>query len=387
MSNCVQYPDNDSIDVIDNEQVIRYCRSLDSPSVSSTSVITMTGFVELGDTELQKDISFKPPCIVSLAIESNVIDLQESSECVDPKLQEVKTTLVDTCNLMLKDDGDYLRKLETIHQEQFLLVVEETIHVLTKMEKCRSSSSNDDDVTGDEYGEDSCTCMDSSYTFQGSKQSHDGYVLNFDACEGEHDMEVSVEDQEYGHVQSFHKGAKKLLITDPASFKNPNSFANLTEVLREIGKRNGIDRYGGRKKKWSIICVDGLPYVLIHKLKMEAVLCETESCGQSFMSKKEFIRHHSDAHPSERVHFVYEFDWLYLHIGAGHYEHNLLKSFIHHNWVPVFEHVCDLLKFKSTKAKAFVKSANDHHLSWKLLLLYHECFLKELIHPYMLSIY
>ena len=120
----------------------------------------------------------------------------------------------------------------------------------------------------------------------------------------------------------------------------------------------------------TIICVDGLPYHLISNLMDQAVICTTDNCCQEFLTMKEFNSHHQEHHPNLRVKYVPEFDWISLQIGAGHLEHNALKAFTALNWVPFCDHLCTTVRCSTPRAKEFVKSPTDHHLSWKLILIF-----------------
>ena len=147
-------------------------------------------------------------------------------------------------------------------------------------------------------------------------------------------VSVPALNEKYAHINSNHIVKKCVKITDLASYKNPNSIATVVSVLRNIGVRQGIHRYGGKRRYWSFMCRNGLPFMLITKLKHEAVICSR--CKQQFLHRKEFVRHHVANHRDAEISYVYKFDWIYVNIGAGHYDHNLLKAFLGLNWVPFF---------------------------------------------------
>ncbi|CAG2237124.1 unnamed protein product [Mytilus edulis] len=85
--------------------------------------------------------------------------------------------------------------------------------------------------------------------------------------------EVHSEFAQFYHVTSTHQGKHEFFFTDPVVC-NPNSSLSVARVLRKIGEENDILRYGGRKRHWTFICCDGLPYMIIRKLKQEAVICK-----------------------------------------------------------------------------------------------------------------
>ncbi len=46
---------------------------------------------------------------------------------------------------------------------------------------------------------------------------------------------------------------------------------------------------------------------------------------------------------------LYDFDWVYLYVADGHYEHNALKAYFKINWKPVFSRLARELGFMSHK--------------------------------------
>ncbi|CAC5422487.1 unnamed protein product [Mytilus coruscus] len=194
--------------------------------------------------------------------------------------------------------------------------------------------------------------------------------------------EVHSEFSQFDHVTSNHQGKHELFLTDPV-FCNPNSSLSVARVLRKIGAENDIIRYGGRKRHWTFICCDGLPYMIIRKLKQEAVICVFADCNKSFLTLEEYNKHANQSNPDEQRKYVLEFDWLYLKIGLGHYEMNLIKSFFELNWVPFLEAMCEEMGFESDASKLFAKRCKDHHKSWRLLLIFHLGSLQELVLPYV----
>ena len=72
-----------------------------------------------------------------------------------------------------------------------------------------------------------------------------------------------------------------------------------------------------------------------------------------------------------------------MRIGAGHYEMNAVKAFFELNWTPYLEKMCELMGFQSPNAKSFAKSCKDHHVAWKLLLIFHISSLREMVVPFV----
>ncbi|CAC5391852.1 unnamed protein product [Mytilus coruscus] len=195
---------------------------------------------------------------------------------------------------------------------------------------------------------------------------------------------VEEEDEErYQQVQSNHSEKHNIVLTDPV-YCNPNSMETVARVLRKIGTENGIVRYGGTKREWTFVCCDGLPFMICKKLKEEAVICIEPDCKKKFLTRKEFTLHADQEHPdAKNCQFMYEFDWFYLRIGAGHYEMNLLKAFFELNWIPFLEVLCEKMGFLSDAAKMYAKACKDTHKSWHLLMVFHTSGLRELVIPYV----
>jgi translation initiation factor 2 beta subunit (eIF-2beta)/eIF-5 len=69
----------------------------------------------------------------------------------------------------------------------------------------------------------------------------------------------------YSNVDSLnHTVIPEIHVQDPV-FVNPCSYAACATVLRNIGTKAGITRYGG-KRHWIVVCCEGLPYGLCRRL-------------------------------------------------------------------------------------------------------------------------
>ena len=191
----------------------------------------------------------------------------------------------------------------------------------------------------------------------------------------------SKESGRYTHVPSNHPDDPPLVrISDPL-FVNPNSYQNLTLLLRKLGKDAGVESYGGTQRKWLIVCCDGLPYHMLINIVKETRTCAL--CQSSFMGKNLLQKHFNESHENEEVKFHFEFDWAVLKIGSGHFEMNMVKSFTELNWIPLMEHLCETMGFKSETAKASAKKCNNHHKAWSLILIFHMGTLSELVVEYV----
>ncbi|CAC5389991.1 unnamed protein product [Mytilus coruscus] len=184
----------------------------------------------------------------------------------------------------------------------------------------------------------------------------------------------------FEHVKTNHKEKTDLVMGKPV-FVNPNSNDSVALVLRQIGINSGIMKYNGQDRHWTFVCCDGRPHSLYHKILDECIICCY--CQNSFMSRKLYREHHKINHANLIPSFAKEFDWLYLRIGLGHYEMNVIKSFFELNWTPYLESMCELLNFTTDNAKTFAKTCKDHHVAWQLLLVFHTTAMKEMVLPFV----
>ena len=102
---------------------------------------------------------------------------------------------------------------------------------------------------------------------------------------------------------------------------------------------SGIYLYGTGQRQALEVCCDGLPHGIIQALKEECVLCMHKDCqgngDNSYMSFSAFKEHHLEKH-NEAYKYVREFDWLYLRLADGHFEHTALMSSFKINWILFF---------------------------------------------------
>ena len=402
--------DGDLINVFDNEQVIGFKSAIKPKHKAKVSIITNKGYLIFdGSGDLQKEQSLKPPQILKL----ESLDQGTASRTKAEFEEAVKGMIDGESEIRVYERHKY------VHYEQLYYFVENAIKVVAaeqhKNGTCVSDSVDQtvQDTRTEELFLTCCSCgtknvrrkivctgcnskegikmarnnaKDTNSNTETPKQTS-FCKIQFETKEDDsvditttYGVETS---ERYDHVNSNHLGKKELVITDPV-FCNPNSFESVALVLRQIGIENGITRYGGSRRHWTFICCDGIPYLICKKLKEEAVICAIDDCSDSFLSKKEYHIHVQNAHSdAPECKYVYEFDWFYLRIGAGHYEMNLVKSFFELNWVPFIETLCEEMGFSSDAAKLFAKNCKDHHKSWYLLVIFHLAVLRELAVPYV----
>ena len=113
----------------------------------------------------------------------------------------------------------------------------------------------------------------------------------------------------YGQVDiEFLENNIKVMVGEPDPL-NPNSFANIACILRNIGKRAGVKKYCAHgTREWIFIENDGGIYTILIKLITNVVQCL--NCFESFYGVDAFENHSCFILHSSR--FGFEFDWLIL---------------------------------------------------------------------------
>ena len=329
----VAVPKCDVVNVFDNEQVIRYRRTIDPGATSKTSVVTSCAFVQF-DSKLQQDPTLVQSFVHNLEEYDNYITMARTEKAKET-LKLMRRTFEDGIKGIIDQKTEVHEKLRTVHNNMWENSIVEKLNIVMK-EK--------------------------------------GLAI---------DTDFDKEQVRYGHVETGHLGKKEVTLMEPALYANPNSYENVAKVLREIGKRNGVSIYGGNDRAWTFVCCDGLPFNIVRKLISDGLLCI--HCKGFYIGMNELCLHHHEIHPGKELSFLHEFSWVFPIIGNGHYEHTLLRSFFDINWIPFLECVAEEIGYKSNKSKAYIKSANNHHMSWQILLLLFDGFLLELMNMYINS--
>eukprot|EP00795_Rhopilema_esculentum_P009658 gene9658-17420_t len=116
-------------------------------------------------------------------------------------------------------------------------------------------------------------------------------------------------------VQSVVAGQPDLL--------KPNSYENISQILRNLPTRVGISRYGTGLRQWIILEVDGTIFCIVEQLILNTLYCP--SCKTSFYGNEEFQKHGcTDITHVEPEH---EFDWIILQPDLLHTEISSGKAF------------------------------------------------------------
>ena len=192
----------------------------------------------------------------------------------------------------------------------------------------------------------------------------------------------------YNHVNSSHSGlSTDVILLDPV-FLNPNSIDNIILVLRHIARKAKIAKYYKDCERptdaryWTFVCCDGLPHGLVRKLIEEYLVCSV--CETGILGIHD-AQKHAAKHTGSGItaNFVREFDWIFLLTGEGHYEMNLMKSFMELNWNVFMKTLVEAMGWSSERAQQCALNCTDNHKTWQMILIFHTGTLLELVKPYV----
>ena len=194
---------------------------------------------------------------------------------------------------------------------------------------------------------------------------------------------LNSEEKPYDHVPSGHpKIPPAVTMCDPV-FVNPCSYEAVKVVLRQIGKSADISSYGTGIREWLVLYMDGTPYILAQKLIRETFICQ--ECGACIDGEDKLESHYRSMHAALPIKQCLEFDWVLLRPGAGHYEMNMIKSFVELNWEVFFSSLAYEVGFRSELAQKYAKSCGDNHKAFELLNIFRAGTVDELLVPYVRS--
>ena len=301
-------PPGDIGSIFDNQQVLHSRYQIVPENKIQSSVLCNHLWVQMTpDGVLQKDKSFKPKNWLNIdGFESKISDIRQWK-------------------------GDHFSSLETVHAEQVMLFINSAIASVYNEQVINADGSISDHIdniiTQQQIEKLYVVCQFCGAQMQrrcrlcacGKSLQHSRDVLNkttqnkynvdlnsprntkviFENEENEDESEEENEEQDdrkYAHVVHHHPEVQPVLhLADPI-FLNPNSFKNVASVLRTIGKKAGIKRYGGDVREWTVVCSDGLPFNLMLKLLEETRCCNI--CNLSFFGD-DIRKHFKESHPNE----------------------------------------------------------------------------------------
>ena len=141
-----------------------------------------------------------------------------------------------------------------------------------------------------------------------------------------------------------------VVVTGEPEMLNPNSYEAIAEIIRSIGQKLGITRYGAGKREWVFMECDGGIYIIAEKLISNVFLCST--CNISFYGREAYKEH--SCKPPESAELVREFDWVVLIPGLLHLEMNAARSYMKLNWDIIMRDIVNVLGFTSSKAQQYI---------------------------------
>ncbi|XP_071139288.1 uncharacterized protein [Mytilus edulis] len=409
-------PDGTLITGFDNEQVVGYKRGLGEGSKSLTSVITTIVNTTMHDKEnsnVQLNENFKPKNWFSVNHFIEKLKNASSNETNSERVKRIKTDkeyFIKEVSQIRDSSLPLFTTLEKIHYDQMYFFLSKAIkdvlneqenandEIIDYVDKQAHQESRQKNIivctrcgTENPKRKQICENCQEREGIKEAKQAQQRTKKCDDVSKSVGSKEISLNTpletataisghQRFEHVPSNHKESTKLMMGRPV-FLNPNSNEAVALILRSIGISSGIKRYEGNNRHWTFVCCDGRPHSLYQKLLTESVICSY--CNQAFLNRKAYKDHHKLKHQGKSSTFSLEFDWLYMRIGLGHFEMNVIKSFFELNWTPFLEKMCEIMQFTSDNAKNFAKTCKDHHVAWQLLLVFHTTSLKEMVVPFV----
>lgn len=170
------------------------------------------------------------------------------------------------------------------------------------------------------------------------------------------------------------------LVNDDPIFKLPNSYASCKEIVRKLGERLGVVRYRGARH-FPVLACDGQPYVLLQKIIRNHIVCPV--CKAAVWGIDAFQKHVRSDHIGQAPSPDYEFSWVLLQMGFGHYEMNYMKAAITLFWEDFFRPASFVLNFRSDKAVTAAKKATDTHKAFDLFNILRFAITHELVSEFL----
>lgn len=185
----------------------------------------------------------------------------------------------------------------------------------------------------------------------------------------------------YDDVPSAHRELPAKVKMGEIIGLNPNSRESVKAVIKNILKQCNV----GEHRKWIRIGCDGVPYSIADSLIDSLVVCCI--CKEEIdLRKQSFELHIIQSHSGiENVSYKKIFGNILLTPGAGHIEINLLRSCFSLCRHIFIEHIAQMLGFCSAKAKEFIVSCGNHHLSWQVAMIIFHAFSQEITYVYIIE--
>ena len=407
-------PDGDVVFMFDNEQVIGKTWNVTANNKVKMSIITNIAAVNLGNTQyLQGKEDLHPKNWLSSENKEDLVSslcLQNLSEVengdvrhyidnttrthyaelyhqLDNAIQQVQTEIQIDENVGMVGCGDDFidKRIQDLESAKIFKKCPNCGHQMEKRKrKCIQCHVN-------------ISSFPTSEETQVNSENKQQNIHAFHMHKPRNRNSEKKVTQQYSHVKSFHSGQPyEVILLDPV-FVNPNSIESMILVLRHIGKKGNIEKYIHHQnarsssfshskncvRYWTFVCCDGLPHALVRRLVEEYFVCSV--CQKGCLGMKEAQHHGKNVHPEGETTFHREFDWVFLLTGDGHYEMNLMKSFMELNWNVMMKMFADVMGWKSEKAQQAALSCSDNHKTWQMLNIFHFGTMLELVQPYVVK--
>ena len=339
-------PSGTVMNVFDNEQTIGRKTGTVLDNKTKCSVITTVVHAKISDNgDIQNRKDLKPTPIASLS--DYDVQIEEMKKAGTKKsssiqyIEEKRKKVEDAVHKMIHEPPEWIviEKYKEIHERELDTAIKKALEQEEEKgsdeidKRCKhrlrilSASKGVTCVDcNEEYHVrkivcDSCKSSIGIAKYKKQKtqeleesfnKSKEEVIVIHDSDDEDAEKEESSEKSgQYMHVESNHKGAANLTISQPV-LVNPNGYEGIKSVLKHIGISNGIGQYEGssKEREWTFVACDGAPHVLIQKMMRDYVSCKI--CREQ-MTKTEFDDHHAKKHAQVRkAEYFHEFDWIYL---------------------------------------------------------------------------
>ena len=145
-----------------------------------------------------------------------------------------------------------------------------------------------------------------------------------DIINGQYNIENA---RPYVHFSELIETKKNNIVVKAGEpdFLNPNSYDNISQILRNLRLRAGIKKYGSGERDWIILEADGMIFCIVEQLIFNVPFCS--SCKDSYYGEESFKKHECYL-LNRTIQPQYEFDWVVLMPGILHIEMNSCKAFL-----------------------------------------------------------
>ena len=391
-------PDGDVIFMFDNEQVIGKSWNVTANNKVKMSCITNVAVVKVtNNKDIQKNENLKPGNWLTTNEHQNIISDMCETEPNTPS-------------------SSFINDIKQAHYKELYHVLDLAIEQVSEELNCDGNSNQwiddiDKDIERLEFEKQFKKCPRCNYLLEKSKRKCPQCketVADFNKASNKSNVNNTVVSQvsshkpimrQYGkekpatqpdvkfnHVKSAHDQVpSEVILLDPV-FVNPNSFESIVLILRHIGKKARISKYSPAGddfpvRYWTFVCCDGLPHGMVRRIIEEYFVCM--QCGEGILGIEATKNHDKSKHGGIGTRYSQEFDWVFLVCGDGHYEMNLMKSFMELNWNVFMKSFVEIMGFRSEKAQRTALCCSDNHKTWQIILIFHLGTILELVKPYV----